>query len=264
MGATTMLSPRARRRAGRGSPAGSDRSPWPPPRRAARSSSWSRRIPTRLELGLAPDRLHGGLLVGGGREADAHLIELDPEVGDAAGVMDQLVQGDLVPPRRRPVDVGADRVDTESRPSRCSIRMAVAVNCFDTDAMSKRVCVVSGVPVARSARPPAPAQVTAPSTATAAEHPGPLAGTSSASAASLRSESSAIRSRNSVPEIGVPGALAIGCHRASRENRNGRTGEKQSDPARRPHESTVAVAATGALPASRRSPRRGGSCRDRG
>src|ERR1700712_1651978 len=72
-----------------------------------------------------------------------------------------------------------------SLPSRWSMRIAVAVNCFDTDAMSKRVDVVSGAPVARSARRPAPAHFTVPSTATAAEHPGLVAGTSATTARSL-------------------------------------------------------------------------------
>src|SRR3954471_11227078 len=72
-----------------------------------------------------------------------------------------------------------------SLPWRCSIRIASAVNCFDTDAISKRVLVVSGVFVARSARPPAPAQTTRPCFATAAEHPGWVALTRVATAWSL-------------------------------------------------------------------------------
>ena len=59
------------------------------------------------------------------------------------------------------------------------------MNCFDTEAMSKRVLVVSGVFVARSARPPAPAQTTRPCLATAAEHPGCVAFTRAVTAWSL-------------------------------------------------------------------------------
>src|SRR3954465_3130257 len=72
-----------------------------------------------------------------------------------------------------------------SLPWRCSMRIASAVNCLDTDAISKRVLVVSGVFVARSARPPAPAQTTRPCLATAAEHPGWLAFTRVVTAWSL-------------------------------------------------------------------------------
>src|SRR6478735_6686703 len=70
-------------------------------------------------------------------------------------------------------------------PSNESSSTAVAVNCLDTDAMSNRVAVVSGVPEATSASPRALAHTTRPSTAPAAEHPGPSAGTA-ASTASLR------------------------------------------------------------------------------
>ncbi len=49
---------------------------------------------------------------------------------------------------------------SDSSPSCWSMRIAVAVNCFETDAMSNRVAVVTGVPAARSARPPALARMT--------------------------------------------------------------------------------------------------------
>jgi hypothetical protein len=65
--------------------------------------------------------------------------------------------------------MGSDRA---SVPSRCSMRMAVAVNCFEIEAMSKRVVVVTGMPASRSARPAAPAQATSPRIPTAAEQPG--------------------------------------------------------------------------------------------
>src|SRR4051794_2720613 len=72
-----------------------------------------------------------------------------------------------------------------SLPWRCSIRIASAVNCLDTDALAKRGVVVSGAFVARSARPPAPAQTTRPCLATAAEHPGWAAFTKVVTARSL-------------------------------------------------------------------------------
>ena len=62
----------------------------------------------------------------------------------------------------------------------------MAVNCLDTEAMSNRVAVVSGVPDVTLANPRALAHTTPPSTAAAAEHSGPSAGTA-ASTASLRS-----------------------------------------------------------------------------
>lgn len=68
---------------------------------------------------------------------------------------------------------------------------AVAVNCFETDAMSNRVSGVSGILFFRSARPAAPAHATVPLIATAAEHPGRAAGTCAASASSLRCDCSA-------------------------------------------------------------------------
>src|SRR3954462_3781215 len=93
-----------------------------------------------------------------------------------------------------------------SLPWRCSIRIASAVNCLDTDAMSKRVLVVSGAFVARSARPPAPAQTTPPGLATAGEHPGWAAFTKGVTARS--------------PFVG----LAAGVARAASRARGGATG----------------------------------------
>src|SRR6476619_3594422 len=83
-------------------------------------------------------------------------------------------------------------------PSNESSSTAVAVNCLDTDAMSNRVAVVTGSPEATSANPRALAHTTRPSTAAAAEHPGPSAGTA-ASTTSLR----AARSSNEPDETVV-------------------------------------------------------------
>ena len=127
---------------------------------------------SRVELGLAPDRLHGRLLIGRAGEADAGLVELDPEVGDAAGVMDELIERDRVPPRRQARDVGADRVrygeQSLALEHQDGGRGELLRDRRDVEAGR----VVTGVPAARSARPPAPAQITSPSTPTAAEHPG--------------------------------------------------------------------------------------------
>jgi hypothetical protein len=57
-------------------------------------------------------------------------------------------------------------------PSSTNNRIAVAVNCFDTEAMSNAVSFVILAPVSTSARPRVPAQTTSPSIPTAAEQPG--------------------------------------------------------------------------------------------
>ena len=64
---------------------------------------------------------------------------------------------------------------SESLPDPASSRAALAVNCLDTEPMSKTVSVVIASPVAMSAAPRSPVQTTLPAEPTAAEQPGPPA-----------------------------------------------------------------------------------------